>query len=143
MYKLPDLSLVCQALKIVYENLGFKEKDQEIKLLKDEIKILKKDNLKLNIKNKKNNNFSKDDYICHVCEEWMHADGNITIYWCKHCGDSFCKNCGIMCEYSYSCYTEYCNNCLDDDIMINDVFSKIDDCWTCKECKEYSLKADY
>jgi len=100
---LPDISLVNQSFKVIYEKIGMKvvmgdlrKKTEEIKLLKNKIEILvyKLDKCYNRIGN------LHDTYFCEICDDII-LNIDELVYRCKYCDNTSCEDCVIYCIKCY------------------------------------------
>lgn len=101
---LPNLGIICKALKIVYEVVGISEKDMIIKKQQEEIKKLQgefRDYIRK----------QDSEMFCSVCDKLMM---NSPRYECQgYCGYFCGSSCGHFCtNYSDYCHEAYCNKCI-------------------------------
>jgi len=129
---LPDISLVSQAFKVVYEKIGMnvvmedlRKKTEEIKLLKNKIEQLE---------NKLDKCYNRignlhDTYFCETCDDII-LNIDESVCWCNYCNNSFCEDCSMTC---IECDISYCKNCINKDQDKN-IFHEINDVIYCIKC---------
>jgi hypothetical protein len=108
---LPDISLVCKALKIVYETVGMNAAMKNLRKQTEETKVLKNKIEKLQ---ERLANYDekvstiRDIYFCGRCDDIFNTRQD-AINQCLECLGDFCDDCYITCQ---ECGISNCKTCI-------------------------------